>query len=75
MAPPHDHGLLTPGTAVEVRCRFDDVWVSGFVVDDLEFGAEPASVSLRRAGDGDVLPATFPATDVRPTGPTRPARR
>jgi hypothetical protein len=53
--------LLREGTRVEVRTGFDRSWVNGFSVEAvLDDGYR-----VRRRSDGEVLPATFGADDVR----------
>lgn len=54
---------LPVGTAVEVRRRFDRAWAKGFAVA----ATGPGSYQVRRISDGAVLPAWFPAAEVRPT--------
>ena len=70
-----------PGTAVAVRNRFIAGWVEGFVVESTEpqsgepRSGEPRSAGprgaahyrLRRLSDNAVLPASFPAEDLRAT--------
>jgi hypothetical protein len=54
-----------PGTHVAVRTRFTSRWAEGFVVEEAaERG--PARYRLRRLSDNAVLPASFPAEDIRP---------
>jgi hypothetical protein len=55
---------FVPGTRVQVFCRFDNRWVSGFVVSDV-LAAEPGSVRVVRVSDGALLPGVFPVEDVR----------
>jgi hypothetical protein len=53
---------LAPGTRVEVRCRFDGSWATGFEL------AEPIdghAWHVRRLSDGSVLPSPFPHDEVR----------
>ena len=57
------YGDLVPGTRVEVRCRFDGSWATGFEL------AEPIDGHgwhIRRLSDGSVLPSPFPHEEVRP---------
>jgi hypothetical protein len=56
--------LFAPGTRVQVFCRFDNRWVSGFVVSEVLAG-EPGAVRVVRVSDGALLPGVFPAEDVR----------
>jgi hypothetical protein len=56
-----DRNPLREGTRVEVRTGFDRSWVNGFTIEAvLEQGYR-----VRRRSDGEVLPATFGADDVR----------
>ena len=61
--PPIDlRGRLEVGEPVEVLSSFDRRWTHGFsvaVVDE-------AMVKLQRLSDGRILPASFPATMIRP---------
>lgn len=52
---------LGVGTPVEVRSRFDLRWLRGFSVAVVG----PEAYQLRRRSDGAVLPAWFPAAEVR----------
>lgn len=52
------------GTPVEVRSRFDARWLRGFAVAVVG----PDAYQLRRLSDGAVLPAWFPATEIRAHG-------
>ena len=52
---------LRAGTKVEVRNRFDGAWVQGFEVAD----GDGASYRAVRLSDGEVLPVSFDAEDVR----------
>lgn len=52
---------LDPGTRVEVRTTFDRAWARGFEI--LTACAE--GYTLRRMSDGNELPVTFRAEDVR----------
>jgi hypothetical protein len=54
-----------PGTKVAVRTRFTARWAEGFVVEETA-ERRPARYRLRRLSDNAVLPASFPAEDVRP---------
>jgi hypothetical protein len=56
--------LFAPGTRVQVFCRFDNRWVSGFVVSHV-LAAEPGSLRVVRVSDGALLPGVFPVEDVR----------
>lgn len=53
---------LPCGIRVQVRCRFDGTWASGFQV----FSAQPGGLYLvRRLSDHAVLPATFAENELR----------
>lgn len=52
---------LTPGTGVEVWCRFTEGWSAGFDVS--EQGAD--GYRVRRRSDGTVLPTAFTPDSVR----------
>jgi hypothetical protein len=56
--------LYAPGTRVQVFCRFDARWVSGFVVSEA-VASTPGSLRVVRVSDGALLPAEFPVGDVR----------
>jgi hypothetical protein len=53
--------VLSEGTRVEVRNRFDRRWTRGFVVDEVD----PRGYRIRRSGDGQVLPTVFTPDEVR----------
>lgn len=53
---------LVPGTAVEVRRRFDNRWARGFVIES----ATDEGYTLRRDSDDSVLPVPFASVDLRP---------
>ena len=52
---------LTPGVKVEVRTGFDRSWAPGFLIEE----HTPDGYRVRRRTDGEVLPVTFPRSDVR----------
>jgi hypothetical protein len=52
---------LPPGTKVEVRERFSGSWTRGFIVET----NTGDGYTLTRRSDGEVLPGTFAAADVR----------
>ena len=52
---------LSPGDKVEVRSRFNAQWARGFQVVDVTENR----VRVRRASDGEILPAEFDEEDVR----------
>jgi hypothetical protein len=56
---------FTPGARVQVRCRFDGRWVSGFVASALGDDAEHPAIRVRRLSDGSVLPHDFTIDEVR----------
>ena len=58
---------LCPGSAVEVRCRFDRTWSRGFRVDEVN----DLGVFLRRVTDDALLPVAFDVDDVRLAAPRR----
>ena len=58
---PGSFDLLSPGTKVEVRRRFDAAWSSGFEV----ITADVDGYRLRRLSDGTEIPVPFDAVDVR----------
>lgn len=53
--------VLTPGTHVEVRARFEGRWVAGFEV----VSRHDELYAVRRQLDGVVLPAGFKRADLR----------
>ena len=55
--------LLTTGTEVEVRVRYDGSWARGFEIAHSDGG----NYYLRRRSDGVVLPVPFPAVALRCT--------
>lgn len=52
---------LRAGDPVQVRNRFEDRWIEGFSVAE----CSGQGYQLRRASDGAILPAWFPAAMVR----------
>ena len=56
------NGALEPGSAVEVRNRFEQRWVRGFELVEIT----DEGYHVRRLSDGSLLPVSFPAEDVRP---------
>lgn len=56
------NGSLTEGTRVEVRQRLDSRWARGFEVA----GLASDGYVIRRRSDGELLPVSFGADDVRP---------
>ena len=64
-ADPREHiageEVLEPGTAVEVRRRFDYSWVRGFEVAEVVDGG----YRVKRLSDGTVLPSDFGAGEIR----------
>jgi hypothetical protein len=56
------YGDLVPGTRVEVRCRFDGSWATGF---ELAEPIDGRAWHVRRVSDGSVLPSPFPHEEVR----------
>ena len=53
--------VLAVGTAVEIRSRFVDRWVPGFVV----LAADDQGHRIRRTSDGGVIPVSIPPTEIR----------
>ena len=53
--------IMTPGTRVEVRSRFDQRWGRGFEIAEIE----DAGYRIRRLSDGTVLPTVFRDDEVR----------
>lgn len=53
--------VLSEGTRIEVRNRFDGRWTRGFVVSEVVGDR----YRVRRTGDADPLPSTFAADEVR----------
>ena len=51
---------------VEVRCRFDGSWVTGFQVTEATHVGGEQRYRLVRLSDGVVLPELFSRQDVRP---------
>jgi hypothetical protein len=56
---------MQPGSEIEVRCRFDDRWVGGFVVAEVDLHEGAEQVWVTRRSDGNRLPVPFAAADVR----------
>jgi hypothetical protein len=61
-----DHGGFHVGEAVEVRSRFQQRWVSGFLVAEVVIDDEPRRYRLLRRSDRELLPVTFEDADLRP---------
>ena len=61
LADPQTRPALEPGTAVEVRDRFEGRWSGGFEVDRLDGDR----YVIRRLSDASLLPVTFSRDDVR----------
>ena len=59
--PTRHRSPLRPGTAVEVRGRFDGSWSAGFEVAEVE----EAGYIIRRLSDDSLLPVPLPLDDVR----------
>ena len=58
-------GHWAPGLTVAVRNRFTGGWASGFRIVEACSAAHDA-YRVRRLSDDAVLPAAFPAEDLRP---------
>ncbi len=52
---------IVAGVAVDVRCRYDRHWCTGFTIAALD----DMGVTIRRDSDGAVLPVVFALSDVR----------
>lgn len=52
---------MKPGTAVEVRSRFDTRWSRGFEIAEVVEGG----YLVKRLSDGAVLPTPFTAEELR----------
>jgi hypothetical protein len=57
------------GADVEVHSRFDDTWIRGFEVAEIEQRDRSFALRLRRRSDGAVLPVLFDSKDVREAKP------
>jgi hypothetical protein len=53
-----------PGTAVQVRSRFDGGWCKGFQVAEVVATDIGVAIRVRRLSDGAELPALFSVDDV-----------
>ncbi len=65
---------IQPGSAVDVRSRFDGTWSGGFAVAEVvghPGGPSEPRYRLRRQSDGAVLPRLFSHQDVVPTAINR----
>jgi hypothetical protein len=60
-----DRGPLDAGRSVEVRSRFHDRWISGFVIAETVKEATRTRYRLTRRSDGIPLPILFDECDVR----------
>lgn len=60
-----DTGPLEAGRTVEVRSRFHDRWISGFVIAERVEEPNRTRYRLTRRSDGIPLPILFDADDVR----------
>ena len=60
--PDDEPRALGKGVRVVVRDRFHGCWAAGFEIEE----ATRTGYRIRRRADGYVLPAEFPAADVRP---------
>jgi len=57
---------VEPRQDVEVLCRFDGTWVSGFQVDEATEIRGELRYRLLRLSDGVVLPVLFGLDELRP---------
>jgi hypothetical protein len=60
------------GAAVEVRSRFQQRWVGGFLVADVVADDTGRRYRLLRRSDRELLPVTFGDTDLRPAARAAP---
>jgi hypothetical protein len=61
-----DDEVLSEGTGVDVRTRFDGRWARGFEVASVRLqGAAPPAYRIRRRSDHRVLPGFFPENQLR----------
>jgi hypothetical protein len=58
---PNARSPLAPGTAVDVRNRYQGTWVRGFEVAEFTYGG----YRIRRLSDGSILGDLFTRDDVR----------
>jgi hypothetical protein len=56
---------MQPGADVEVRCRFDNRWVAGFIVAEVDVREDAEQVWVARRSDGTRLPVPFTPADIR----------
>jgi hypothetical protein len=59
---PEPRPRIEPGTAVEVRNRFDGTWARGFSVADVD---PEGAYLIRRTSDGSILPGSFARDAIR----------
>lgn len=57
--------LMSPGTRVEVRRRFDDKWTRGFEIAACDDSNGHPLYKVRRRSDGSILPVEFNEDDLR----------
>ena len=57
--------VVTPGTRIEVRSRFEDHWSRGFEISEVVNNDGRDRYRVRRRSDGSVLPVLFDGDDVR----------
>lgn len=55
------------GEQVEVHTRFNDSWVPGFEIAEVE----DSGYRVRRRSDGVILPSVTSESDLRPVRPTQ----
>ncbi len=58
-------GQWVIGAAVAVRSRYDDTWVEGFEIAEVDLTGDAPRLQLRRRSDEAVLPLFFTAEQVR----------
>ena len=68
-------GPLVAGRAVEVRSRFHDRWISGFLIAEVVDEPTRTRYRLTRRSDGIPLPILFDACDVRAGAALDPGER
>jgi hypothetical protein len=65
IAPDHPDDGFQVGQAVEVRSRFQQRWVAGFLVAEILHDEDARRYRLLRRSDRELLPVTFDDTDLR----------
>jgi hypothetical protein len=57
--------VVSPGTRVEVRRRFDDKWTRGFEIAACDDSNGGRLYKVKRRSDGSILPVQFKEDDLR----------